>query len=80
MALDHLLALSARVNFDPAHAERLAQQAILISDWSAVPTQAEAQGLGPLLYWQLKAAAIPVPTVVRRELQALYLRRDVVRR
>ena len=74
MALDHLLALSARVNFDPAHAERLAQQAILISDWSAVPTQAEAQGLGPLLYWQLKAAAIPVPTAVRRELQALYLR------
>jgi hypothetical protein len=39
-----------------------------------VPTQAEANGLGPLLYVHLKRVGAAHPPHIRRELQGLYLR------
>ena len=69
-----LLILCARVQPDPAQFPQLIQEANKISDWSPVPAQAELQGLGPLLYEQLKAAGVLLPAETKRELQGLYLR------
>ncbi len=53
---------------------RLAQQAGQLTAWNELPAQAEAHGLGPLLYTYLKQAGVAVPPGAQRELQGLYLR------
>jgi len=45
-----------------------------IINWNGLPTQAEEQGLAPLLYVHLRQAGVTIPQPVKRELQALYLR------
>ncbi len=70
MYVNQLLTLSARLDFDRV----LTQETNNFSDWAEVPAQAETQGLGPLLYWPLKAAGVTPPLAVKRELQSLYLR------
>jgi hypothetical protein len=69
-----LLALCARAEFDATHYDQLARQAIQLTEWEGVPTQAEAHGMAPLLYVHLKAAGIQLPLAPRRKLQGLYLR------
>ncbi len=74
MAIYGLLTLSARATSDPVLDQQLAQQANQLTNWKEVPAQAEANGLGPLLYMHLKAAGVVYPVPVRQQLQGLYLR------
>lgn len=69
-----LLTLCARAEVDPTYHPRLAQLAGQLTTWDTLPAQAEAQGLGPLLYTHLQAAGVHLPPQVKRELQGLYLR------
>jgi hypothetical protein len=70
----HLLTLCARAVCDATQHGEIAQAATGITDWQETVAQAEAHGLGPLLYTHTKAARVPLPAPVRRELQGLYLR------
>lgn len=70
----NLLTRCAGVELTPAQLNQLAAQAGHLSDWSALPAAAEAQSLGPLVYYHLKAARVDYPTPVKRDLQGLYLR------
>jgi len=72
--VNQLLTLSARVESEPEFCRALTQEANNSVQWAEVPAQAETQGLGPLLYWHLKAAGVTPPLAVKRELQSLYLR------
>jgi hypothetical protein len=74
VTINQLLTLSARVAGDDSFYRTLRQQINTMIDWAEVPAPAEAQGLGPLLYWHLRAADVLPPPAVKRELQALYLR------
>ena len=69
-----LLACCARAECDPVHYYQLAQKGSKFTEWEGVSAQAEAHGLGPLLYVHLRAAGVPLPPTVKRELQGLYLR------
>jgi len=69
-----LLARCARVTANPEHYEQLARMAHKFSAWAEMSAQAEAHGLGPLLYTHLQAIGMALPRVVKRELQGLYLR------
>jgi hypothetical protein len=73
VTINKLLTLSARVKGDASFYRALAQQINTVS-WAEVPALAEAQGLGPLLYWNLKNAGVSLPVAAKRALQALYLR------
>jgi len=72
--VNELLTLSARVESEPGFHHVLTQETNNFTQWAEVPAQAETQGLGPLLYWHLKAAGISPPLAIKRELQSLYLR------
>jgi hypothetical protein len=52
----------------------IVQAAMHVRDWTTLATQAEEQGLAPLLYAQLQQAEIALPREVKRELQGLFLR------
>jgi hypothetical protein len=69
-----LLAASAYAEVKRVCYDRLAQQAGQFTAWDDVPAQAEAHGLGPLLYTYLKQAGVALPPSVQRKLQGLYLR------
>lgn len=69
-----LLTLCAHAVCDATLRGEIAQAATSIKDWQGIVAQAEAHGLGPLLYAHIKAAGVPLPAPVRRELQGLYLR------
>jgi len=69
-----VLAHCARAECDAAHTHQLAQQLSEFTEWEGISAQAEAHGLGPLLYVHLKAAGTLLPPTVKRELQGLYLR------
>jgi hypothetical protein len=68
------MALCARAECSVTHYHQLAQEAAKFTEWEKVPAQAEAHGLGPLLYVHLLAAGVPFPPTVKRELLGLYLR------
>jgi hypothetical protein len=74
LIVQKIVSLCARVDSDPAFYPQLAYQANRLSDWAALPAQANAHGLGPLLYVHLKEAGVSIPQPVKRELQGLYLR------
>lgn len=74
MTIHGLLAQCARTNSDSILDQQLVQQAKNLTEWKEVPAQAEANGLGPLLYVRLKTAGVDYPAHARRELQGLYLR------
>jgi len=74
MTIYGLLTLSARTHVDPILDQQLVQQANNLTEWKEVPAQAEANGLGPLLYLHLKTVDVAYPAHTRRELQGLYLR------
>ncbi|PWH13189.1 MAG: hypothetical protein DDG60_10895 [Anaerolineae bacterium] len=67
-----LLALCARVERHASFDEQLTALLRDFSAWDTLPAQAERHGLGPLLWYHLREAPIPVHT--RRALQGLYLR------
>jgi hypothetical protein len=69
-----LLALCARAKCNATHYDQLARRVAQLTGWEGVAARAEAHGLAPLLYTHLKAAGVPPPLAVRRELQGLYLR------
>jgi hypothetical protein len=69
-----LLTLCARAACEAAQHGEIVQAANAITDWQGIVAQAEAHGLGPLLYTHTKDAGVPLPAEVRRELQGLYLR------
>jgi len=69
-----LLTLSACLQPGPDFYDTLTRFANNFTQWAEVPVLAEKQGLGPLLYWHLKAAGIAPPLGVKRQLQGLYLR------
>ncbi len=52
----------------------LVQQVNIVNNWPEVLAQANAHGLGPLLYFHLKTAEVGLPPEVKRELAGLYLR------
>jgi hypothetical protein len=72
--MHHLLILAARISGDPAYYQELAQTACELIDWAEIPSQAETQGLGPLLYTHLRAAGVRLAPGVKQQLQGLYLR------
>ena len=74
MLMYQMLARCARAECDAAHYHQLAQQLSEFTEWEGISTQAEVHGLGPLLYVHLRAAGVPLPPTVKRELQGLYLR------
>jgi hypothetical protein len=71
--LDRLLALCARWPGHPEQYAQLRQHAQAVSDWDAIPVDAEAHGLVPLLYTHLQAAGIALPPHVKQQLQGYYI-------
>ena len=69
-----LLSLCARIKSNEADYQQLARTAADFAAWEELVTQAELDGLGPLLYTHLQAAGAPLPPSVKRQLQGLYLR------
>jgi len=69
-----LLGLCARATCTSEQYDQLAQATAAYANWQQLPSQAESHGLAPLLYYHLKQAGIEIPTDIRRQLQALYLR------
>lgn len=69
-----LLAACACADANRVGYDQLAQQAGQFTAWDDLPAQAEAHGLGPLLYTYLRQAGVALPPGVQRELQGLYLR------
>ncbi len=69
-----LLALCARGQGQPDQYRQLQQQARQLTTWADIPAQAEAHGLGPLVYTHLQAAQITWPLPAKQALQANYLR------
>ena len=69
-----LLALCARAECDAALHHRIAETASGVTDWSAVPTLAEAHGIAPLFYRHLSSVGVIPPPNIKRELQALVVR------
>ncbi|CAG0927379.1 hypothetical protein TFLX_00419 [Thermoflexales bacterium] len=69
-----LLALCARAQCGPQDDQQLRQAAAQVTDWAVLPALAEAQGMSPLAYRHLHAAAVPLPSTVKRQLQALAAR------
>jgi Uncharacterised nucleotidyltransferase len=67
---DSLLALCARAQGHPTQYQYLREQAAKLTDWNALPAQAERHGLTPLLYTHLQAAGIPVPDSIKEQLQS----------
>jgi hypothetical protein len=65
-----LLALCARAQGHPIQYQCLQQQGLTLSTWDNLPSHAEAHGLTPLLYTHLQAADAPVPTSIKKQLQA----------
>jgi hypothetical protein len=63
------LALCARAHGHPAQYARLAQYTLTPTAWNAMPAQAEAHGLAPLLYTHLQAASITMPPAVKQQLR-----------
>jgi hypothetical protein len=74
MDLPLLLPLCARAYFDSAAAAALANQAGRVTAWPALVAQADAHGLGPLLYTRLTSAGVTLPPPVKLELQGLAVR------
>ena len=66
----------ARLSLDAAAQQRLRKACAGVSDWSGFTASAEIHGLAPLLYEHARAHELPLPTPVRRELQALVLRHE----
>jgi len=73
MTINGLLTRSMRIRVDPVSDRQVVQQ-VQLTEWQEAATQAEANGLGPLLYLYLKTVETVYPAFVRRELQGLYLR------
>ncbi len=69
-----LLALCARAECDTAQYTAIAQAAADLTAWDAIPAQAEAHGLAPLVYRHTVAANISLALPVKRELQGLSVR------
>jgi len=51
----------------------LSRRAALVGDWDALVSQAEAHGVGPLVYAHLRAAGVPVPDDAMRQIRGIYL-------
>lgn len=69
-----LLALCARAECRPIHYQQIALAASAATDWEDVLTQAEMHHLSPLLYAHLRAAGVPIPATVKRELRSRSMR------
>jgi hypothetical protein len=69
-----LLALCARVECDAALYRQIVQAAAQVTERDALPAQAEAHGMTPLLCRHLQAAGVSLPLDVKRELYALAVR------
>jgi hypothetical protein len=69
-----LLAHCARLSCAPSDADQLARLTAEFTAWDSLPGEAEAHGLGPLLYTYLLAAGVVLPRHTKRALQALTLR------
>lgn len=63
-----------RTVWEPEEQEKLAQQVNTVNNWPEVLAQANTHGLGPLLYFHLKAAGVTLPPEIKRELAGLYMR------
>src|SRR5262245_38151271 len=68
-----LLAVCARAQAHPAQAALLREQAQALQQWDALPAQAEAHGLVPLVYTHLQAAGIAVPPAIKQQLLGYYM-------
>lgn len=69
-----LLVHAAQLHGDEAFYQELATKAASFTDWRRLPEEAEAHGLGPLLYRHLQAAPVQFPPATKEALQGLYLR------
>jgi len=72
--MHELLYLCATPKLDVVRRNQLIACAAQFRDWSALPTLAEEQGLGPLVYSYLTEIAAVIPAPTRTSLQGLYLR------
>ena len=64
-----LLGLCARAQGHSGQYRQLRQAVQALPSWESLPYLAEAHGLSPLLFKHLKAAEIPIPAHIHRELQ-----------
>ncbi|MBX3014045.1 MAG: nucleotidyltransferase family protein [Caldilineaceae bacterium] len=69
-----LLNLCTCPQLDSKRRHSLAQSAIQFTDWSTLPSRAEEQGLGPLVFSYLRQAHVTLPSKAQVALHGLYLR------
>ena len=69
-----LLPLCARPHLPKELVSELARRSALVRDWNELLTLAEEHGVGPLLRSHLAESAVDIPTQVRRQLLAVYVR------
>lgn len=69
-----LLTCCASPTFSESLGQRLRATVSQVNDWTSLATEAEEQGLSPLLYAHLRQADIDLPRPIKREIQGLYLR------
>jgi hypothetical protein len=72
-ALEEVLRLSARVEPDEAHYQRLAEAAGGLDNWDDLPVAADAHGIAPLVYAHLTHAGVALPPRTEEELARLTL-------
>jgi hypothetical protein len=68
-----LPAVCARACAHPAQTALLCKRIQALQQWDALPAQAEAHGLVPLLYGHLQAAGIAIPPAIKQELLGYYM-------
>ncbi|MCI5222273.1 MAG: hypothetical protein D3924_06265, partial [Candidatus Electrothrix sp. AR4] len=69
-----ILNLCSRIEPHPAQQQRLAEACAVFNDWDSLLEQAEAHGMGPLLYRHLSVLKIELPDHLLRSLRLLCFR------
>lgn len=69
-----LLHLCARATTFPQLQERIVASCATVTDWDALLSIAEQQGLAPLLHWHFADLDLPLPAPCKRSLHLLVLR------
>ena len=72
--MQKMLTLCTCPQLQPERSQQLAQHAITFNQWVELPAQAEAQGIGPLVYTYLQQVRTLIPHEDKVALQGLYLR------
>ncbi len=74
MMIPELLARCTHLKPDPSEHPLLVQRGQEIEEWDALLAVAQRHGMGPLLYWHMRGARVPLPQEVLYTLSGTFVR------